>query len=400
MKKRELPTNGFDGRAVAGAGTILQLLRERDGRTRAELADLTGLARSTVAQRLELLANNGLVVPAGARESTGGRPPLAVAFNPRAGVVIAADLGATHSRIAITDLAGVVLCEQTGEVPIAEGPDRVLGWLEATVDTLLEEHGCTPSTVRAVGVGLPGPVEFATGRPVLPPIMPGWDGYNVAERLRERYGTPVLVDNDVNIMAAGEHWSQWRASPHLLFVKVATGIGCGIITDGRIHRGAQGAAGDIGHVRVAGHDDVVCHCGNTGCLEAVASGSALAARLTALGVEATNSREVVRHVRHGSGHAVTAVRQAGREIGTVLAAAVNFFNPDVIVIGGDMAHADEALLAGIREVIYQRSTPLATRAIRIVRSSLDDRAGVIGAAVMAIETILEPAAIDRALSAA
>ncbi|HEY2652347.1 MAG TPA: winged helix-turn-helix domain-containing protein, partial [Solirubrobacteraceae bacterium] len=126
MKKRELPTNGFDGRAVAGAGTILQLLRERDGRTRAELADLTGLARSTVAQRLELLANNGLVVPAGARESTGGRPPLAVAFNPRAGVVIAADLGATHSRIAITDLAGVVLCEQTGEVPIAEGPDRVL----------------------------------------------------------------------------------------------------------------------------------------------------------------------------------------------------------------------------------------------------------------------------------
>jgi predicted NBD/HSP70 family sugar kinase len=315
-------------------------------------------------------------------------------------VVIAADLGATHSRIAITDLAGVVLREQTGEVPIAEGPDRVLEWLEATVDTLLKQHGCTLSAVRAVGVGLPGPVEFATGRPVLPPIMPGWDGYNVAERLRGRYGTPVLVDNDVNIMAAGEHWSQWRTSPYLLFVKVATGIGCGIITDGRIHRGAQGAAGDIGHVRVAGHDDVVCHCGNTGCLEAVASGSALAARLTALGLEAANSREVVRHVRHGSGHAVTAVRQAGREIGTVLAAAVNFFNPDVIVIGGDMAHADEALLAGIREVIYQRSTPLATRAIRIVRSSLDDRAGVIGAAVMAIETILEPAAIDRALSAA
>ena len=400
MKEREAASFAFDGRASVGAGAILQLIRERESRTRAELVDLTGLARSTVSQRLELLANNGLVVPAGARESTGGRPPVAVAFNPRAGVIIAADLGATHSRIGVTDLAGAVLREQTGEIPIAEGPEPVLGWLETTVDALLEQQGCTPGDVRAVGVGLPGPVEFATGRPVAPPIMPGWDGYNVADRLRERYGTPVLVDNDVNIMAAGEHWTEWRTSPHLLFVKVATGIGCGIITDGRIHRGAQGAAGDIGHIRVPGYDGVVCHCGNTGCLEAVASGSALAARLTATGLEAKNSREVVRHVRHGSGEAVTAVRQAGREIGTVLAAAVNFFNPNVIVIGGDMAHADEALLAGIREVIYQRSTPLATRAIRIVRSSLDDRAGIIGAAVMAIETILEPAAIDRALSAA
>jgi predicted NBD/HSP70 family sugar kinase len=149
---------------------------------------------------------------------------------------------------------------------------------------------------------------------------------------------------------------------------------------------------------VPGYDDVVCGCGNVGCLEAVASGGALAARLTALGLPATNSRDVVRHVRDGTPEAVSAVRQAGRDIGTVLATAVNLFNPGIIVIGGDMAQADEALLAGIREVVYQRSTPLATRAIRIVKSALDDRAGVIGAAVIAIESILEPTAIDLALA--
>jgi predicted NBD/HSP70 family sugar kinase len=387
-----------NGRNAVGAGAILRLLIGRQSRTRAELVDLTGLGRSTVSQRLELLASNGLIVPAGPRESTGGRPPIAVAFNAGAGIILAGDLGATHARVGITDLAGEVLHEEAAEIPIAYGPDRVLGWLEVTFEKLIADQGFDLSDVRGVGVGLPGPVEFATGVPVAPPIMPGWDGYEVATRLRERFGTRVLVDNDVNIMAVGEHWSCWPGSPHLLFVKVATGIGCGIVTEGHVHRGAQGAAGDIGHIRVPGYDDVVCGCGNVGCLEAVASGGALAARLTALGLPATNSRDVVRHVRDGTPEAVSAVRQAGRDIGTVLATAVNLFNPGIIVIGGDMAQADEALLAGIREVVYQRSTPLATRAIRIVKSALDDRAGVIGAAVIAIESILEPTAIDLALA--
>jgi predicted NBD/HSP70 family sugar kinase len=384
----------------ASAGKILQLLRERENRTRAELGHLTGLSRSTITQRLDLLSSTGLVVPAESRESTGGRQPVALAFNPRAGTVLAADLGALHSRVAITDLAGSVLREETCDIAIADGPERVLAWLEGRFDALLATASDAPRRFQAVGVGLPGPVDCETGMPTAPPIMPGWDGYPVADRLRARYGVPVLVDNDANIMAIGEHWVAWRTSPHLLFIKVATGIGCGIISDGRIHRGAQGAAGDIGHIQVPGYDDVVCRCGNAGCLEAVASGRALAAHLTAVGLPAENSSDVVRHVRQGSGKAVAAVRQAGRELGVVLAAAVNFVNPDVIVIGGDMAHADEALLAGVREMIYQRSTPLATRAIRIARSSLDDRAGVIGAAVMAIEAILEPAAVDQVLSAA
>jgi predicted NBD/HSP70 family sugar kinase len=229
--------------------------------------------------------------------------------------------------------------------------------------------------------------------------MPGWDGYSVSARLRERYGAPVLVDNDVNIMALGEYWARWRDTAHLLFVKVGTGIGCGVITDGRIHRGAQGAAGDIGHIHVPDHDDVICRCGNLGCLEAIAGGGAMAARLSEAGISADNSRDVVRHVRDGRPEAMRLVRQAGRELGGVLASAVNFFNPGVIVIGGDIAHADEHLLAGVREVVYRRSTALATRSIRIARSTLDDRAGVIGAAVMVTEAVLAPDAVDQTIAA-
>lgn len=386
-------------RGVLGAGAILQLLRERDSRTRAELVELTGLARSTVTQRLEILAANGLVKDAAPRGSTGGRPPVTIAFNPDAGVILAADLGATHARVALTDLNGSILREDGDEILISNGPDAVLNWVEERFDALIYAEGRSLDDVRGIGIGLPGPVEFATGRPTSPPIMPGWDGYSVVDRMKMRFDTPVLVDNDVNIMAIGEHWSCWRSSPQVLFIKIATGIGCGIISDGYIHRGAEGAAGDIGHIAVPGHEETLCRCGNTGCLEAVAGGMALAECLTESGLAADTARDVVRHVRNGRPEAVAAVRQAGREIGSVLVAAVNILNPAVIVIGGDMAHAGEALLAGIREVIYQRSTPLATRAIRIVRSTLDDRAGVTGAAVMVIEEILQPEAVDRALSA-
>jgi predicted NBD/HSP70 family sugar kinase len=393
-----LETNGT--RAGTGAGALLHLIRDGRASTRAELVALTGLARSTVAQRMEALIALRLVVPAGSSASTGGRPPTTFAFNRGAGVVLAADLGATHSRVAITDMAGDVLSEEREDIAIADGPEPVLGWLERTFDALLEDSGSDRALVRGVGVGVPGPVEFKTGAPVAPPIMPGWDGYGVSAHLRAIYHAPVLVDNDVNIMALGEHWSSWRETPYLLFVKMGTGIGCGVVADGHIHRGAQGAAGDIGHIHVPDHDDVLCRCGNVGCLEAIAGGDAMAAQLRAAGIRAENSRDVVRHVREGRPEAIRLVRQAGRELGGVLASAVNFFNPGVIVVGGDIADADEHLLAGVREVVYRRSTALATRSIRIVRSTLDDRAGVIGAAVMVIEDVLSPEAVDLAIAGA
>ena len=227
--------------------------------------------------------------------------------------------------------------------------------------------------------------------------MPGWNLHPVGERLADWFGVPALVDNDVNIMAVGEHWAHWRDEGFLLFVKIGTGIGSGFVAGGHVHRGADGAAGDIGHVHVPDHADVVCRCGNVGCLEAIAGGSAMAARLRELGLDTLNSRDVVEQVLAGQPDAVRLVRQAGHAIGGVLAACVNMLNPAVIVVGGDVAGAGEQLLAAIREVVYRRSLPLATGRLRIVPSQLGDEAGIMGAAVMVLETILAPAAIDAAL---
>jgi predicted NBD/HSP70 family sugar kinase len=389
------PTQASSG----GAGAILQLVRSGQATTRADLAAMTGLARSTVAQRVDALLARGLLVSRGDSPSTGGRPATMLAFNDGAGVVLCGDLGATHSRVAVTDLGGTVLAQTRHEIAIAEGPEVVLGWLEATFDGLLDEIGRGHDAVRGVGVGLPGPVEFATGRPVSPPIMPGWDRYPVGDRLATRYGVPALVDNDVNIMAVGEHWSTWRDEAFLLFVKMGTGIGSGIVAGGHVHRGADGAAGDIGHIHVPDHDDIVCRCGNRGCLEAFAGGGAMAARLREAGLDTHTSLDVVDRVRAGHPVATQLIREAGRTVGGVLATCVNMLNPAVIVIGGDLARADEPLLAGVREVVYRRSLPLATGRLRIVPSRLDDEAGVVGAAVMVIESVLAPDAVDAALIA-
>ncbi|SFB22192.1 ROK family transcriptional regulator [Cellulomonas marina] len=377
----------------------LQLLRDGRPRTRAELATLSGQARSTVAMRVDQLLSSGLVAPTGEAASTGGRPPATFAFNPAARVVLAVDLGATHARVAVTDLAATVLAEHLEVVAIAEGPEVVLDLVARVAHDLLARTGRSASELVGVGVGLPGPVDHETGRPTNPPIMPGWDGADVAGRLQELLGpapvpVPVLVDNDVNVMALGEHAAEFRDVDHLLFVKVATGIGAGIISDGGIRRGAQGAAGDLGHVAVPGGPAVVCRCGNTGCLEAVASGRAVAAELAAHGLAASTSTEAVALVRAGDLTATAAVREAGRRLGSVLAVCVSMLNPSVIVIGGSLAEAGEHLLAGIREVVYRRSLPLATQHLRIVTSRTGGRAGVLGASTMAIEHVLAGETLD------
>ncbi|MCX5126740.1 ROK family protein [Streptomyces sp. NBC_00347] len=384
---------------AVGAGALLAILRDGRARTRTELMQVTGLARSTVSQRLDALLEGRWITPAGEAISSGGRPAVAFTFNGAARLVLAADIGATHTRIALTDLNAHVLAEQSTNMRIEEGPEHVLTWLVKAFGSLLAECDRTASELCGVGIGLPGPVEHSTGRPVNPPIMPGWDGFDVTGWLGSRLGVPVLVDNDVNIMALGEHWTTSHGVEHLLFVKVGTGIGCGIVTERRLHRGAQGAAGDIGHIRVAAAADQLCRCGNTGCLEAIAGGAALATRLAAGGENATDTRDVVQLVRAGRPLAVQLVRQAGRDIGEVLASLVNFFNPDTIVVGGDLADVGEHLLAGIREVVYSRSLPLATQHLTMRGRTLGDQAGVVGAAVMVIEDVLDPVTLDRSVAA-
>ena len=386
--------------APGSSGHLLQLLRDGTATTRPELVQCSGASRSAVAQRVDSLIEAGLVREDGASTSTGGRPAVRLRFNQDQGVVLVADLGATHARLAVTDLASVVLAERAADCAIADGPVAVLDWVRARFDDLLVEAGREWEDVRGVGVGLPGPVEHASGRAVSPPIMPGWDGHPVPEHFAD-LGVPVLVDNDVNIMALGEYWTTWRSQvDDLLFIKVGTGIGCGIVAHGQIHRGAQGAAGDLGHVRVPDAAAGPCRCGNTGCVEAIAGGQAIADRLRDAGHDTANARDVVELVLAGDRHATHEVREAGRVLGQVLAAAVNFFNPSVIVIGGDVANAHEQLLAGVREVVYQRSLPLATRHLRLVPARLGDGAGVVGASVMVLERIFAPAAVDELVTGA
>ena len=377
-----------------GAGELFQLLRDGQPRTRSDLAAITGQSRSTIAARVDALLAAGLVAPAGEATSTGGRPPATFAFNPAARVVLAVDLGATHARLAVTDLAGHVLAQDGEPIAIDAGPDAVLARVVQLGERLVAAAGRTLDELVSVGVGLPGPVEHESGRPINPPIMPGWDDADVPGMLSAHLGAPVLVDNDVNLMALGEHTARWSSVSHLLYVKVATGIGAGIILDGSLRRGAQGAAGDLGHIAVPGGVDRPCRCGNTGCLEAVASGPAIATTLREAGVDATSSSDVVALVRAGNLEASHAVRAAGRSIGGVLAACVSMLNPSVIVVGGQVAGAGEHLVAGIREVVYHRSLPLATQHLRIVPTRTGTEAGVLGASAMAAEHVLSPTAID------
>jgi predicted NBD/HSP70 family sugar kinase len=379
-------------------GDLLHLIRSGQARTRGELGRVTGLARSTVAQRIDALKTAGLIVELDeAAPSTGGRPPSLLGFNAEAGLILAADLGANHSRVSVSNLLAEPIADLTAEIDIDLGPIEVLSWLDQAFRNLLEEIGRPTSEVRGVGIGLPGPVDFAHGMAVNPPIMAGWHLFSVADHLRALYDVPVLVDNDVNIMALGEYWVMEPKVEDFIFIKVGTGIGSGLILGGRLHRGAMGAAGDMGHVRTTS-DDAICRCGNSGCLEATAGGGAIAAHLRDLGYETSYTRDVVKLVQQGNREATQSVRAAGRLIGQVLASTVNLLNPALIMVGGDMAKAESQLLAGIREVVYQRSTTLSTIDLQLTVSSLGDHAGVTGAAAMVIEHIFAPSAIDRALA--
>jgi glucokinase len=372
------------------AAALLQLLRDGIPRTRAQLAEQTGLARSTVAGRLDALLSANLVVPAGDEASSGGRPPARLAFNPAARILIAIDLGATHGVVAITDLAGSILVTESTALRIADGPEPILDWATDTASRLLRRSGRRKSELAGVGIGLPGPVEHSTGMPINPPIMPGWDRFDVPGYIARRFAVPVLVDNDVNVLAVGEHAESWPGEDDLLFVKVSTGIGAGIISGGRLQRGAQGSAGDLGHVRVPFGRDTPRHGDEDADLEALASGPAIARWISEQGTQAATSADVLALARAGNATAVAAIRQAGRDLGEVLATCVNLLNPSVLVIGGSIARAGEHLIAGVREVVYRQSTPLATQHLSIVPSRAGETGGVLGAANMVAQYLLDP----------
>jgi glucokinase-like ROK family protein len=385
------------------------------GRSRAEIAQHTGCSRSVIAQRLAELIGAGLVLDADASESTGGRPARRLRFRGEAGAILVADIGATSIDVALTDLAGTILSAQSEPADVADGPDGILGRVEELFEDLLAPRSSGGSELEpwGVGIGIPGPVEFATGRPVSPPIMPGWNGYPVRERFVERFGVPVWVDNDVNVMALGE----WRAGvaryhANTVFVKIGTGIGAGVIADGYLHRGARGSAGDVGHVAISDDPDVVCRCGNIGCLEALAGGHALAREAQAMAASGRSgylaglrrprrsltAADVAEAAAHGDVACQELLQRSGHLVGAMLASVVNFFNPSLIVIGGGVANAGDQLLAAIREAVYRRSLPLATRDLLILPSALGGQAGTIGAAAMVADELFSQGGLAATLA--
>jgi predicted NBD/HSP70 family sugar kinase len=371
----------------AGAGELFQLLRDGKPRTRTELVEETGLARTSVVNRLAALSAAGLVASTGTTASSGGRPATRIMFDPGTRVCVGVDLGATHGSVGVLDLAGQVLLEESRVLDIATGPVEVLSWVASTVEKLLAEGGHKLHDLLGVGVGVPGPVEHSTGRPIRPPIMPGWDGFDIPGFLSERLAAPVLVDNDVNLLALGERATQWPAVDDLLFIKVATGIGAGIIVGGSLQRGSRGSAGDIGHVQVPGIAD-------DRDLEVLAGAPAIAASLSLNG-DIVAPGDVMERVRTGDPIAIAAAREAGRAIGKVTATCVSILNPSVVVIGGQLGINVQEIIAGIREVVYQRSIPLATQHLNIVPARGGSNAGIRGAALMVLEDRLSAETVDK-----
>ncbi|MBQ1030249.1 ROK family transcriptional regulator [Micromonospora sp. C97] len=370
--------------------------------SRADLSRLSGLSPSTVSQRVEALINQGLLEETGAGRSRGGRRPRQLAVPTGGAVVGAIDLGAHHARVGTLDLSGRVVQARTLPVRIEEGPEQVLGSLLAEVAALAAWPGDPtsagpvssastadgdPGALRGLGIGIPGPVQHATGRIVSPSRMPGWNGFDVAAFCAGRVDVPIIVDNDANLMALGAHRTAHSELDHAVYIKAGTGIGSGVISSGRLHRGAQGSAGDISHCRVVADPAPLCSCGNAGCLEAVASGAALVTALREQGVTVSDLTGVIRLIDDGDRHATALARQAGRAIGEILAVVVNFFNPQVVAIGGRLADC-EPLLASMRATLYERCLPLATQTLLIERVATSQDVGITGAAHLVIDHVV------------
>jgi predicted NBD/HSP70 family sugar kinase len=375
---------------VTAGQDVLSILRDGIPRTKTQLAAITKQARSTISLRLDELERRGLVTQLGNMAETGGRPSTLYSFSHDAGLILAADFEITHAVFAVTNLNGTVLAHERIALLISDGPKTALEKMAQIFKQLLEGLRRPRKDVKGIGIGLPGPVERSTGRPISPPIMPGWDGFDVVTAVKKWFDVPVIVDNDVNIMALGEVSNTWKDESDLLVVKVATGIGAGIISGGRLVHGALGAAGDIGHIAVHGAEERLCRCGQLGCLEAIASGRGVAQTLADNGLAAETTSDVIALVRAGNSLATRVTREAGRLIGEVLAACVALLNPNQIVLGGELAEAGEPLLAGIRETIYRRGQPLATRQLHVSMASDPVLAGVIGASRLVQDVILAP----------
>jgi len=394
---------------------LVDLVRKQGESTKAGLATSMDYSRTKITSCLDSLLDKKIIVENKATEYSGGRRSKTFSLNGKLGLVSGIDIGATSIEVGVADFSGRLLVRYAEPASVKDGPIRVLDRACSLLENMLKEKSLSGENMDGIGIGVPGPVDFAAGTVVSPPIMPGWDCYPIIQTVQEWFpAANVVVDNDVNVMALGEiNQGAGKGVDNLIFVKIGTGIGAGIICEGKIYRGSNGCAGDIGHIGVdkAGP---LCHCGNRGCLEALASGPAIAERSLSA-AQAGHSPILLKHYeenggvlrtedvgeasREGDALAIEMIRESGRLVGDVLSGLVNFYNPEMIVIGGGVTNLGNMLLSSMRETVLHRSPPLATRDLRIVFSEIGADAGVIGAVGLAMDYLFSVSAASAGMDA-
>ena len=385
---------------------LLQTVFWSPGISRNALAGRLGFSRSKANALAAGLVEQGMLEETGLQDSSGGRRPETLQLARSLGVLIGVDLGATSLDVAVMRSDLTVLTRHAEDADVRADPGVLLARVRDVMRELLARTGVPAQSLISIGMGVPGPVDFASAQLVNPPLMPKWDGFSIRDYLGEAFSAPVFVDNDVNLMALGELWRLQRSLPNFLVIKVGTGIGCGIVCHGEVYRGANGSAGDVGHICVdqAGPR---CHCGNLGCVEAMAAAPAI----TRLATEAAQAGEsaalaemlrasgslsaidVGQASRNGDAAANAIIQRAGSLIGQMLASVVNFFNPSHVFIGGGVTQIGPLLLASVRQSVYHRSLALSTRHLEIQYTPLGAQGGLIGAGALAmLETLRVPGA--------
>lgn len=377
---------------------VLNIIRQEGSISRAEIAHRTKLSRSAVSNIINSLLRDGLVQHSEKGESNGGRRPIMLNFNYSAGYILGIDVGANHLLGVITDLEGNTLAENYSSFDISVGPEKGLAQIISHIQEVLTVHNVPRNRLLGIGVGVPGPLDYTTGAVIAPPIMPGWDRFPLRQLLTQEFGLPVLVENDANLGAVAEKWrGAGLGYQHLAYVKMGTGIGCGLILDGKIYRGQRGSAGEIGHITIT-RDGPPCKCGSYGCLESMAAVPAIsnrarlaieAGRKTTLSIHSAppTPQEIADAAWQGDKLALELIEDAGRYIGTALATLINLFNPGIIVLGGGVTAIGEPLLNPIRETARNRSLLVSYEETEIVIGKLGREAVALGAVMLVLQEI-------------
>lgn len=382
---------------------IVDLLSQHGALSRTDLAMRTGYSRAKISSAVQALIERNILEEVGDEGSRGGRRARLLNFSSNVGYIFGVDVGATSVDIALSDFTGRILQRFETPADVRSGPDVLLGMILEQMLRMLEAAHLVPEQIHGIGIGVPGPVEFSTGLLIAPPIMPGWEAFPIREYFPRTFpNAAVIVDNDVNVMALGElRRGKNIKAQNFILIKIGTGIGCGIVCQGQVYRGSSGCAGDVGHICVD-YNGPTCHCGNRGCVEAMAAGPAIAAKAMQAAKEGRSpilqelmennhglltAKDVGIAASRGDRVAVSLIQEAGKLIGEMLAGVVNFFNPSLILIGGGVSNIGYQLLSSIRQAVLARSLPLSTRDLRIEYNTLRGEAGIYGAIYLALEHI-------------